>query len=127
MLAGISACPVIPTSVTCDQGMQAIREMDSVYSTAPANIQAQFQSAHDSIMSQYNSYGFYTCWVEVYNGEVCALGVEATKLMNQIQSAMGQSPSPDSPTGSFDLSSLVGLPGLLIGGLVLFLVLDRKL
>jgi hypothetical protein len=127
MLAALGACPLIPTSVTCQNGLQAVQEMDSVFSTAPAAIQARFQSAHDTIMSQYQSYSWYTCYVELYNGEVCALGEQATALMNQIQSALGQSGTPSPSSGGFDLSSLVGLPGLLIGGVVLFLVLERKL
>jgi hypothetical protein len=127
MLAALDACPLIPTSVTCQNGLQAVQEMDSVFSTAPAAVQARFQSAHDAIMTQYQSYSWYTCYVELYNGEVCALGEQATALMNQMQSAMGQSGTPSPSSSGFDLSSLVGLPGLLIGGVVLFLVLERKL
>ena len=127
MLAALGVCPLIPTSVTCQQGMAAVQEMDSVYSTAPPNIQAQFQSAHDAILAQYNSYSFYTCYIELYNGEVCALGEQASALMGQIQSAMGQSGTPSPSSNAFDLSSLLGGPALLIGGVVLFLILDKKL
>ena len=127
MLGAITTCPFIPTSVTCQQGMAAVEEMDTVFRSAMPEVQTHFQSAHDAIMAQYNGYSWYTCYVELYNGEVCSLGVEATKLENQIQNAMGQSPSAGAPTGAFDLSSLIGGPGLLIGGVVLILVLDRKI
>src|SRR6516162_7396676 len=118
MLRGIDTCPFIPTSVTCQQGFQAVQEMDSIFQGAPASIQARFQSAHDSIMAEYNSYSSLTCYIELYNGAVCSLWVQATQLANRIQSAMGQETTPGAPTGAFDLSSLIGLPGLLIGGIV---------
>jgi len=120
MLAG---CPFIPTSVDCQNGVAAIQEMDSVFQGAPSDVQAQFQSAHDSIMTQYGQYSWYSCYVEVNNGALCNLGQQATSLMGQIQSAMGQTPSPGIPSGGLDLSSLVGTPALLIGGLVLLVFL----
>jgi hypothetical protein len=115
MLAG---CPFIPTSVDCQNGLAAVQQMDSVFQSAPTDIQAQFQSAHDTIMSSYNQYSWYSCLVEINNGAVCDLGQQAATLMGQIQSAMGQSSTPGIPGGpGTDYMSLI------IIGAVLYLAL----
>jgi hypothetical protein len=87
--------------------MQAVTEMDSIFQGAPANVQARFQSAHDSIMAEYNSYSSITCYIELYNGAVCSLGVQATQLANRIQSAMGQEGTPDAGTTAWDPTTIL--------------------
>jgi hypothetical protein len=97
MLAG---CPFIPTSVDCQNGVTAVQQMDSVFQSAPASTQVRFQSAHDTIMQSFNSmYSWYTCWTEMSNGAICDLGQQATALMGQIQTMMGQEPTPGIPGG----------------------------
>jgi hypothetical protein len=69
-------------------------------------------------MSTYSQYSFYSCWIEVNNGAVCAMGQQADILTNQIQSAMGQSGTPSIPGGiGTDYVSL------LVIGAVLYLAL----
>lgn len=113
----------------CTNGEALVNEMDSTFQALPANLQLQFQSAHDSIMTSFNSY-----WVSIdkwipFNPICCSiltLGQQANQLTIQMQQALGQT-SVGVPTGStFDLSSLLGGSGTLLAfGVVAFLLLSE--
>jgi hypothetical protein len=120
-------CSIAPTSGDCGPGADAVNQMDSVFQSAPAAVQANFQSAHDSIMSQFNSvYSWYSSWIPLNPDceTVCNLGVQAVALMNQIQAAMGQSPTPSTPGGGINLTGSATMIIIVLG--VAFLLLNKK-
>jgi hypothetical protein len=132
----LASPPLIDTAATCDQGQTSILQMDSVFQSLSSDLQAQFQSAHDVIMSSYNA-TWYTGidWIG-FNpacGAMYSLGVQADALITQMQVAEGQTPinAPGPATGS-SISLLPSLFGssnttlLLLGGLVIGYLLLKK-
>lgn len=109
----------ICTTPQCDAGGASVNEMDSVYQGLPINIQAQFQSAHDSIMSAFHSY-----WIGIdrwipFNPACCAiesLGKQADTLVCNMQLTVGQVQSCEGPS----TQSAANWTSLLIAGGVLF-------
>jgi hypothetical protein len=95
----LGACPIFPLSGDCQNGMTLIAEMDRTFQNAPPEVQAKFQSSHDSIMASASQYSWYTCYTEMSNAAVCNLGDQAYSVMGQIQTAMGQTPAPVLPGG----------------------------
>ena len=112
-------CAIDPNTSDCNLGVAAVQQMDSVFSMAPSGIQSMFQSAHDSIMSQLNAnYSWYDSWIP-FNpvcSTVCAIGTQAEQLMQQIQSAMGQSPTPSANPGGIDFNGIIKM--VVIGGAI---------
>ena len=111
-------------SENCDMGQTAIQQMDSVYQSAPTNIASQFQSAHDAIMNQYQSTWYWGIDLIPFNPTCCTiydLGTQASSLMSQIQSAMGQIGTPAPSVGSGLLPDILGVSGttvLIIGAII---------
>ena len=134
MLGQLRQSPV-PTTATCTNAQTSILQMDSVYQSLPGNLQAQFQSAHDTIMGSYNQ---QWSWSLAYIPFECgltslyALGVQADGLIAQMQSAMGQTPvgvGGPSNSSTFNLSDLLGQGSsniLIIGGLVVAYLLLKE-
>lgn len=116
-------CAIDPNTEDCNLGAAAVQSMDSVFQSAPATVQASYQSAHDDIMGQFNAnYSWYSSWIP-FNptcSVVCNIGTQAEQLQQQIQRAMGQNPTPAGSPGGFDIGSTVNL---LIIGAVLYLAL----
>lgn len=119
----------ICTTPMCTAGRASVEQMDSVYQANASNLQS-FQSAHDAILSTFQSY-----WITIdewipFNPECCAiqqLGAQADQLTMQMQQALGQNPvsaGPGSQSQSPDwLSGLFGASGkwvLIFGVLALF-------
>ena len=103
------------TTPQCTTGEAQIQEMDATFQSAPANVQAQFQGAHDAIMSSYNSiYGVLTNYIP-FNPDCCTigdLGTQAQALEAQILSAMGQSTgTPLTPGQGLPLTTILILVG----------------
>lgn len=132
----LAQTPIIPTTGTCRTGQSSILQMDSVFQSLSSNLQAEFQSAHDTIMSSYNSTWFPGIdWIpwDPSCGIIGALGVQADGLTAQMQSAEGQIPvgvgGPASTSQQSLLPSLFGGQGtavLLIGTLIFgYLLLKR--
>lgn len=113
----------------CTTGEAQINQMDSVFQSAPANVQTQFQGAHDAIMSSFNAiYGITTNWIP-FNPDCCTigdLGNQAVALQSQILSAMGQSGTTLTPSGGFQLPSLQSVTSLLIVAGIVYLVVVLK-
>jgi hypothetical protein len=126
----------IPTSSTCTDAQTSILQMDSVFQSLSYALQAQFQSAHDTIMTSYQSQWSSTLTYipfECSLTSLYALGIQADGLTAQMQSAEGQTPigvgGPASGAQSSLLPSLLGGSNtalLIVGGLVvLYLVVKR--
>lgn len=114
---------VCTDSTVCTDAGSAISQMDSVFQGAPANIQAQFQSAHDSIMAWWSANSsWYDSWIP-FNPQCCAeqtYGQQAWDLMTTMQQAMGQTPNQGLQAG-------MGLSTILIVGLVGFIAVSYLL
>jgi hypothetical protein len=105
---------VVCSTPQCTTGEAQVQEMDATFQGAPSNVQAQFQSAHDSIMTSFNQiYGMLTNYIP-FNPDCCTigdLGNQAQALQNQMLSAMGQSGTPLTPSAGLPLGTLLILVG----------------
>lgn len=105
---------IVCTTPQCTDGEAQVTQMDSVFQNAPANIQAQFQSAHDAIMSSYNSvYGAFTNYIP-FNPDCCTigdLGTQAVALQNQMLVSMGQQGTQLQPSAGLPLTTILLLAG----------------
>src|ERR1700752_558454 len=94
MLGQLRQSPV-PTTATCTDAQTSILQMDSVFQSLSPDIQAKFQSAHDTIMQSYNAQWYDALtWIPLTcaTTSLYALGVQADGLTAQMQSAAGQVP-----------------------------------
>ena len=122
----LEQAPIISTDATC--GATTIEEMDSVYRSLPSNLQPQFQSSHDALMTSFSQ---TVSWATPYIpfDPYCEAGIQlaaqASTLTSQMQSALNQAGlAPGSST--FSLSSLLGGSGTLLAfGIVAFLLLSE--
>lgn len=99
MLKASGGFATVPNSMDCSEAVQMIQAMDAQFRSAPPSIQASFQSAHDDIMSQFNDvYSWYVCDLPFGVGGGSTLEAIATDqaqpLLQNMQRAMGQNPSP---------------------------------
>lgn len=114
-------CAIDPNTTDCNLGATAVQQMDSVFQSAPASVQANFQSAHDSIMTAFNNvYSWYSSYIP-FNPDcatICTIGTQAEQLMQSIQRAMGQNPTPSGTSGGLDIMTLLLVIGAGYLGLV---------
>lgn len=117
---------VVCTTPQCTTGEAQIQQMDSVFQSLSSDLQAQYQSAHDAIMSSYNSiYGITTNYIP-FNPDCCTLadlGNQAVSLQNQMLSASGQQGTQLQPSAGLPLGTLVILVG---AGYLLLTVWAKK-
>jgi hypothetical protein len=108
-------CAIDPNTEDCTLGANAVSQMDLVFQSAPPDIQTAFQSAHDTIMVSFNqNNAWYNTWIP-FNPvceTICGIGQQAESLMNQIQVAMGQSPTPITSGSGTNIVNIVILVGV---------------
>jgi hypothetical protein len=128
----------ICTSQQCVSGKASVDEMDAVYQSLPANLQARYQSSHDAIIRAFNdNYSWYDSVFGAFAPSCCTIqqiGQQADGLTAQMQSAIGQYPigvvgpgTQSQPTGL--LTDLLGGSNtalLVIGALILAYVVIKR-
>jgi len=101
---------LISSDSDCTTGQASITGMDAVFQSAPATIQAQFQSAHDDIMNRYNqSWYIGINWIPFNSAcsTIQTIGQQADALTRQIQTAMGVTPTPTPNPGGVDFQTVL--------------------
>lgn len=108
-------CDVIAcTTPMCNAGAANVNEMDSVYQNLSSDLQPQFQSSHDAIMSEFNSHWTTVDQLIPFNPVCCTIcgeGEQAQALTAQMQKAAGAVGLAPGPTGSTPLPSAKDLLG----------------
>jgi hypothetical protein len=116
-------CPFICTDANCDHGKASVEQMDSVYQSLSPDLQSKFKSSHDAIMASLNAnWDWYTNWIP-FNATcctICAIGVQADTLTQQMQTAAGQQPLDTGPSTGY--GNPLPLPNLGLGGYGLLLL-----
>ncbi len=114
---------IICTAAMCGAGDASINQMDAIFLSLPANLQASFQSAHDTLMSSYNTLA-NSYWDYVpFNTHCCTqqqMGQQADVLTCQMQTANGQSCLPAGPGSQ---SSGISITTMIVLGAVGYLAL----
>lgn len=87
---------ICSNTVVCQAAENAVQQMDSVYQANVASL-TNYQSSHDTIMSSYNAnYSSLEDYIP-FNPNCCTMqtiGQQAYDLMIQMQTALGQNPTP---------------------------------
>lgn len=116
---------ILPSATNCDSGQALITQMDGIYQSAPADIQGQFQAAHDVIMSQYNADWYTGINYIPFNPQCYAiqdLGTQALALSNKMLVAMGQLPLTD--PNAIDWTSIAVIAVVVVVG---FMFVEKHL